>query len=122
MNSFREYLLESSKKFNIVVDDIEYKVIKSYHIYQPRGNNKIPRDGNMSVLRYTKLLQFIDTNINNADFAIIWTNKDTANGIYGVIDENNITIITAILKEKLNKKDRLFRTAKHRYDLGEFTF
>lgn len=76
----------------------------------------------MSVSRYTKLLQFIDTNINNIDFAIIWTNKDTANGIYGVVKDNTITIITAILKEKLNNKDKIFRTTKNRYDLGEFTF
>lgn len=118
---FFELLREAIFKDSIIsINGENYKVQRSFHVTQPRNpESKVPRDGNMSRNKYSILLNFLPKDLNNTDFAIIWTNKGFANGIAGEINNDTITIITAIMREKLNKKNKIFSRISNRYDIGE---
>ena len=116
----RQWLFEGTINWN----SKDFSLQKSNHIKTPRGKyNKVPRDGGMSDTKYQKLLNYlpIDTP-EDTKFAIIWVNKDKVNGITGVKLNNKFIIVAAIMKENINKRDKLFRDAKIRVDIGEFNF
>ena len=121
MVSFREYLAEAIKRFNLEINGKNFKIVKSHHVSQPRNpDSNVPRDGNFSNTKYKTMLEFIDITINDTDFAVVWTNGKYANGVYGVIKDDTITIITAIFRDPAKNKNSIFKTATNRYDIGEF--
>ena len=115
-NMLREAVFKSS---TISINGKDFYVEKSFHVSQPRGNSTIPRDGNMSKTKYTKLLNFLPNNISDTDFAIIWVKNNKVNGITGDIKSNKIKIFTAIMKEEIKNRNKLFRDVTFRLDIGE---
>lgn len=99
----------------------DYKLIQSYHLKIQRGkNNNTPRGAILNNVKYELLMGLIPNNIqDNEKFAIIWTNNNTANGIVAIIENNKITIITAILRRPIKELNKIFKSINLRYDIGE---
>ncbi len=111
----RQLIFEAKIKYN----NKDYKFIQSYHLNIPRSGN-IPRGAALNIRKYELLMSLIPTNIQDDEkFAIVWVNNNTANGIIGVIANNKITIITAILRRPIKELNKIFKNVTLRYDIGE---
>ena len=113
----RQLIFEAKIKYN----DKDHKFIKSYHLNIPRGkNNNTPRGAVLNNSKYEILMNLIPPDIqDNKKFAIVWTNKNTANGIVGIIENHKITIITGILRRSIKELNKIFKNIDLRYDIGE---
>lgn len=106
VSSFKNFLLEAKlpKTFPIKIDNDEYKVIRTNHVYAPRGNSPMGRDSAMSKSKYEKALSQVD--MKDGVFAVLWQKNNKSHGL--LVDINTmskeIKIITAILNQKLSSK------------------
>lgn len=117
MGYFRD-LLEASKPFttaDVEINGKKYKLVRTTHVAEPRGNSIIPRDGNMSKSKYEKLLNLGLSKIDiNKQFVISWTGGNgKSNAFTAKVEHSKIKIITAYMNET-SKESSLFKLITNR--------
>ena len=117
---FRE-LFENvrEKEFKSKINNIEYSIIRHYHVRTPRKNTNIPRDSGLSKQKYQIILErglsYIDI---SKPFTITWESNSKNNAISAeFISEKEISIFSAIMKQD-KAPEKLFAQYTNRYHIG----
>ena len=124
-NTFREYLDESTKignEFDISINGIAFRVEREFHVRQPRGNLKIPRDGGLSINKYKTILEkALPYMLKDDVYSITWTSNNKNNLISLTKRNNTFSIFGAIIKST-DDIDKLYKKAINRINLGLINF
>ena len=102
--NFREWLSEKElneavkdKQFKIVINDIEYTVIRDNHLIQKRKGDPKSKDFKMTKNKYQEVLQNLDKINIEEPFSFTWTINNKSNIISASLKNKIITIFGAIM-------------------------
>ncbi len=115
-------LHESIKEFEFVItiDDIEYKVIRDWHLTQKRTGDNKPKDYNMSKAKYTRIFeQALKSNMDlSKPFSITWSSNNKNNIISAVMKKGIFEVFGAIMNSKIDAQ-KLYKVALQRLHLNK---
>jgi hypothetical protein len=124
-SSFREYLGESTKlnkDFILNITGIDFVIEREFHVRQPRGNTKFPRDAGMSMNKYRVILEKALPLMSKDDtYSITWSSNGKNNIISLTRINNKFSIFGAIIKSE-ESVDKLYKKAVNRINLGTINF
>lgn len=124
-SSFREYLGESTKlnkDFILNITGVDFVIEREFHVRQPRGNTKFPRDAGMSMNKYRIILERALPFMSKDDTYSITGSSNSKNNIISLTRiKNTFSVFGAIIKSE-EPVDKLYKKAINRINLGVINF
>ena len=118
--NFREWLVEKElnevvkdKQFKIIINNIEYTVIRDNHLTQKRKGDPKPKDFKMTKNKYQEVLQNLDKINIEEPFSFTWTINNKSNIISASIKDKTITIFGAIMNSD-KSEEKLYSDVTNR--------
>ena len=118
--NFREWLVEKElnevvkdKQFKIIINNIEYTVIRDNHLTQKRKGDLKPKDFKMTKNKYQEVLQNLDKINIEEPFSFTWTINNKSNIISASIKDKTITIFGAIMNSD-KSEEKLYSDVTNR--------